>query len=264
MDAETLNVVSEVGKEIAKEAYADVAHDAMASAGSVLGLVPRAINAALWHVHEWVAHKEYKIAETKKLLQQRLEHVRPEDIVPPEAHIAVPAIQAIAYSMDNEVIRSMYANLLAASMTKTMKDNVHPAFAEFVKQLSPDDARILKYVFSKKSGVPILTLKSQNQLGEGFEVVSNFTSLYRDVPDLEWRHPDKTAVSVDNLARLQLVVKREDQHFTDKLLYDALYDDLALSSVKQGYKHRDGFAWVRQESYFEITALGKSFCSICM
>lgn len=264
MDAETLNVVAEVGKAVAKDAYTDVAHDALASTGSVLGLIPKALNAALVPVREWIERKEYNFEKTRRLLEMRLANVKPDDIVLAEAHIAVPVIQAIAYSMDNEMIRGMYANLLASSMTNTMKSNVHPAFAEFIKQLSPDDARVLKYVFSRKDGVPMLTLVSQNQAGEGYDVVSNFTTLYRDVPGLEWRHPDKTAVSVDNLARLQLIVKREDQRYTDKSLYDALYEDSALFAVKRDYRHREGYAWVRQESYFEITALGKSFCTVCL
>ena len=108
--------------------YEDVLQSTTQESGKTLALIPRAINAALVPLRQWIAEREYKIAETEKLLAQKLEHVGEEKIVTPEAYVAVPAIQAISYSMDSVELRNLYANLLAKSMNSDTKDSVLPSF----------------------------------------------------------------------------------------------------------------------------------------
>lgn len=76
----------------------------------------------------------------------------------PDPHIAVPALQYISYCMDNDELRDMYANLLANSMNKVVKNGVHPGFVEIIKQLSPDEARLLKQ-FKIETIVPTITVR---------------------------------------------------------------------------------------------------------
>ena len=121
----------EVAKELAKqvpikEAYNDIAKSAMKSTGEIVGLIPRAINGALEPLHKWILQKEYNIDKIKILLEEKLKNINANEIVQPESFIAVPTIQAISYCMDNDDLRNMYANLLAASMVVSTKDYVHP------------------------------------------------------------------------------------------------------------------------------------------
>ena len=59
---------NDIMKEIAKDVYTDLGHPIAAPSGELIGLVPRAIKAALAPVEKWVLQREYNIAETKKLL----------------------------------------------------------------------------------------------------------------------------------------------------------------------------------------------------
>lgn len=68
------------------------------------------------------------MAETEKLLEQKLKNIDEEKIVSPESYVAVPAIQAISYSMNSDELRNLYANLLAKAMVTPTKDAVHPSF----------------------------------------------------------------------------------------------------------------------------------------
>lgn len=131
-------------KEVAKDAYVDGGRPVVKPTGELLGLVPRAIKAALAPVEKWVLQREYNIAETQRLLEEKLKNISPDQIEAPEAYIAVPALQNISYCMDNAELRDMYANLLANSMNKVVKNGVHPGFVEIIKQLSPDEAKILR------------------------------------------------------------------------------------------------------------------------
>lgn len=109
--------ITEIVKD-APQVYEDGLKPAVAESGKTLALIPKAINAALAPLRIWIAQREYNVAETEKLLEKKLEKVGAENIVSPEAYVAVPAIQAISYSMNSEELRDLYANLLAASMTK--------------------------------------------------------------------------------------------------------------------------------------------------
>ena len=101
-----------IGKavETIPDLYDDALKPATQESGKTLALIPRAINAALVPLRQWIAEREYKLAETEKLLAKKLEHVAEDKIVTPEAYVAVPAIQAISYSMNSKELRNLYAN----------------------------------------------------------------------------------------------------------------------------------------------------------
>ena len=175
-DKEMLDVTAEIAKEIAKDAYDDVGKPVMKPTGELVSLIPRAIKAALYPLEKWVLQKEYNVAETKRLLEEKLQNTPPELIESPEPHIAVPAMQYISYCMDNEELREMYANLLANSMNKVIKNGVHPGFVEIIKQLSPDEAKILKYINSHKT-IPTITLRYEDDNGSGIDIIKNFSNV---------------------------------------------------------------------------------------
>ena len=101
-----------------------------------------------------------------KLLEKKLEKVSPEQIETPEPYIAVPALQYISYCMDNHELRDMYANLLASSMNKFIKNDVHPGYIEIIKQLCPDEAKILKYI-AEKINIPTISLYYGSHINGG-------------------------------------------------------------------------------------------------
>ena len=117
--------------------YEDALQPTVQEVGKFAARIPRAINAAFSGLDKWILNKEYAIDETKKLLEKKLENVDPDKIVTPEAYVAVPAIQAISYSMDSEELRNLYANLLAKAMNSDTKDQVHPSFVEIIKPQHP-------------------------------------------------------------------------------------------------------------------------------
>ncbi len=252
-----------VATEWAKDSYMDLAHPTMAATGQILGLIPQAINAALMPLHQWVAEGYYKLDETKKILAEKLKNVSANEIVPPESHIAVPALQAISYSMDNAEIRNMYANLLASSMQEKVKQDVHPAFVEVIKQLSPDEARILKHLNAVKVPQPMIALLLEKEGEPGWrEIIKHFTILYRIVPDLEYKDYNKVSILLDNLSRQNIIAFHENNYITNPNSYDALEKD----PVIQNYMNQSipEHKWKIAKMYFELTSFGMSFCRICI
>lgn len=256
-------VIKEATKEIAKDVYSDVGKPIAKPTGELLGLVPRAIKAALSPLEKWILRQEYNVKETRKLLEKKLENVPPELIEEPEPYIAVPAIQNISYCMDNEDLRDMYANLLANSMNKVVKKGVHPGFVEIIKQMSPDEAKIMKY-FSSTDTVPIIDLRRANEKGEGVVVIKNFSTIGIDSGCEDVIGIGK---SFDNLIRLGLI-KRADAYssLVNKKAYEPLKEHpFIISIIESIQKYPEPFNVSKfTESYLYITDFGKAFCNICL
>ena len=233
------DIPTESLKEIAKEAYQDGGKAVVKPTGELLGLIPRTIKAALLPIEKWVIDREYNLAATQKLLQQKLKNIPPEQIVSPEAHIAVPAIQYISYCIDNDELRNMYANLLAKSMSSVMKNNVHPAFVEIIKQLCPDEAKIMKELYKKQS-IPTISIRLEKESHKGIFIISNFS----DIGNIaECEYPLEFAKYFDNLIRLGLLKQAPPlSELTPPQLYSNLFNHPLIKSItsmiKQDYDHK--------------------------
>lgn len=144
MNDELDKLTKGIGKalETTPELYHDALQPSAQESGKLIARIPRAINAAFAGIDKWILNKEYSVEETKRLLAAKLDKIDPEKIVEPEPYVAVPAIQAISYTMNSNELRNLYANLLAKSMITDTKETVHPSFVEIIKQMSPIDARV--------------------------------------------------------------------------------------------------------------------------
>lgn len=261
--SESGNFARDAVKEVAKDIYADGGKPIVKPTGELVGLVPRAIKAALAPVEKWILQREYNVEETKKLLEEKLKNVPPEFIQPPEAHIAVPAFQYISYCMDNEELRNMYANLLANSMNEVVKNGVHPGFVEIIKQLSPDEAKMLRYL-STHMTIPTITLRYENEKGEGIDVIKNFSNVGELAQCEDVFEINKY---FDNLIRLGLLESSQAlSHLIDKTLYEPLKIHRYIRPrINEATLQKTEYKKVNfQEGYMRLTDYGKSFCNICL
>lgn len=256
------DVAKEATKEIAKDLYQDVGKPVAQPTGELAGLLPRAIKAALAPLEKWILHKEYSVAETKKLLEDKLKDTPPELIQPPEPYIAVPAFQYISYCMDNENLRNMYANLLAKSMNTVLKNGVHPGFVEIIKQLTPDEAKILEY-FSFEKTAPTISLKFEKENHAGFRYFyKNFSNIGEYV---RCEKPFDIPTYFDNLVRLGLLEYSEKVlSLSDKSKYQQLKRHPFIKNKIESASIPDGYKVEIEEGFVRLTAYGKSFCGTCI
>lgn len=238
--------------------YEDALQPTTQESGEVLALIPRTIKAALLPLRQWIAEREYKLAETEKLLAKKLEHVGEEKIVTPEAYVAVPAIQAISYSMDSEELRNLYANLLAKAMNSDTKDSVHPSFVDMIKQMSPTDA----IIFSKIIANPIRPLISImiDKPNGGQSIFVENCSWITDTSLARCR------TAFDNLSRLGLIQIPYDQSYTDKNNYTSIKNNPLFIHAETECKNNllDGETISYNEKYIKINELSKLFYNVCV
>lgn len=206
--------------------------------------------------------RDEALAELEMLVEEKLNSVPKNCIVPPKPRIAVPTLQYASITEEQDV-RELYANLLANSMNKVVKNGVHPGFVEIIKQLSPDEAKILKYMKSNTT-IPTITLRYVHNDGGGIDIIKNFSDVGEKV---NCENPTDVAKYFDNLIRLGLFVSPGGlSSLTNKELYEPLKSHrwiephLAEERIKAlGF---DKFSF--EESYITITSFGESFCSICL
>lgn len=245
-----------------EKAYDDLVHPSAKRIGEIVSLLPRAIGVALTPLEKYVLNGEYSLKATKKLLEEKLKDVDPEQIKTPEAYVAVPALQAIAYTTDNETLRDLFANLLAKAMQKDTADTVHPAFVEIIKQLSPDDAYTLK-CFKNSHNLPIVNICG-NPPAE-MEKVSGFSNvhivLHQNVfiANSEIGDIGRQSTSITSLDRLGLV--------------DISFDGSSLTTSYDEFENleifKNSFSNVMRKVYIEkgracLNPFGEAFINVCL
>src|SRR5690554_6650232 len=132
-DPESSKEIVNEAKALTPEIYKDVAKPALQEVGSVTGRTVKALlsplRGLLWG---WERIEEYVESEVKK----RLDKIPEDKRKSPDPEIAVPLLQALTYTAQNETLREMYVNLLANSMNTDKNNVVHPSFVEIIKQMN--------------------------------------------------------------------------------------------------------------------------------
>lgn len=240
------------------ELYDDGLKPAVQEFGKILSLVPKAIYAAFVPIRKLIAEQEYSLAETEKLLAIKLRNIDPNKIVTPEAYVAVPALQAISYSMDSEELRNMYANLLAKAMNVDEKDKVHPAFVQLIQQMAPRDALILDNIF-KSPLTPLIDLSVIMLEGK-----INITSQPR-ICNISWItcfSYDDIAVALDNLKRMGLI--EIDQGYAGDQVYNLVRNTSVYKEQREKLKNLNIGRITETRKSIKKTALANSFYEVCL
>jgi hypothetical protein len=246
--------------------YQDLAQPAVKQVGKALETVGKAINVALAPVGAlvWGYEKCQEFISTK--VADRLKDVPPEDIITPKPNVAGPAIEALRYTGHEETLSDMYANLLAASMDKNSASGAHPAFVEIIKQLTPDEAKIVA-LFDVKRPYPLLDIRSNFKEGlegksGGVDVLMNFSLLGVQA---EVEYPHLTPAYLNNLCRLGLAeMPGNGFTYTAAGLYEALESDPQVMKLKAEIETDPEREFEAVRGGLRITELGKQFAKVCV
>lgn len=222
----------------------------------VVAQTPRAINAAFLCIDKWTASQNNNIFEVKKLLNQKMANVEPEKIVEPLLYIAIPALQALTYSMNCEELRNLYINLLAKSIHNDTKDLVHPAFVEIIKQLSPTDALVFKAIMERSTN-PLIDLVYVNDQ-------NSFINIATNVSDITVAPVEAVCKSIENLIKQNLISIPQNQYYSNETLYEPLIrSNYVLTQQKRHPDTSDGYRFSYRKHRLEKTNLGISFYQVC-
>ncbi|MDR0810847.1 MAG: DUF4393 domain-containing protein [Paludibacter sp.] len=151
-------------KAIVPEVYKDLAKPVVSEVGVVAGRTVKALLSPIRGLL-WGWEQIEKVVEEG--VKKKFEGVPEERRKSPDPEIAVPLIQALGYTAQNETLREMYISLLANSMDTAKEKFVHPSFVEIIKQMNTLDAKIFERL-SRTKGYqkifnPHISLKGQSR-----------------------------------------------------------------------------------------------------
>jgi hypothetical protein len=244
--------------------YQDLMQPAAKEIGTALGTVAKTVNIALAPIAGIVWSYETIQGYISTKVSEKLKNVPEEDIETPPISIAGPTLEALRFAGDEEELREMYANLLANALDKNTKETVHPSFVEIIKQLSAQEALVLKFLTNMKnfpficgydvSDLATLTVgderridgynpaasTSSNQVSEKFiEICNGFTQKL----DLQ--------SSLDNFLRLRLI--EIETHSSQEFVDNSITHNDNTIKLKITY-----------EEILQFSTFGESFIKTCV
>ena len=253
------DIAKELVAQTAGKAYEDVAHPTAHATGKLISFIPRTIKVWLGKWEKWILNGEYAIKETEMLLAEKLKHIPEEKIVEPEPYVAVPALQQLSYSLDSEELRELYANLLASSMNIDTKSDVHPAFVDIIKQLAPDEARLLNFL-CENGGQPLIDVHQKLTKEKGYILkIQNFTNIAKSV----CVSPQNIYSYINNLERLMLIEIPSSVWLSDDVEYEALENEPAIQDIKSEIIIQGDKVHIAKK-VMRMTKFGEAFCEICI
>lgn len=243
--------------------YQDLAQPAVRQVGLALETVTKTVRIALlplellvWRYEQWHEFVSTKVAE-------KLKDVPPENIVTPALNVAGPAVEALRYTGHEESLSNMYANLLAASMTKQTVREAHPAFVEIIKQLTPDEAKLIPLLIQDRA-LPLLVIRSNIIPVDGRtgskDMFSNYSLFGRDV---QVEHLDMMPSYLSNICRLGLADIPNTTWYTSPGIYDELESSPFVLEWKRLIERGNEFTCSFGRRMLKPTPLGELFARIC-
>ncbi|MGL4393494.1 MAG: DUF4393 domain-containing protein [Fusobacteriaceae bacterium] len=262
------SIKDEIEKGISS-AIPEIYHDGLQPATKVIGegLVKTGktlidtVNALLIPLEGLVWGMNKIKAEVVKSVSKKLEGIDISEIKTPDPRIAGPILEGLRYTAQEDELRKLYENLLANSMIKGSSHRLHFSYPEIIKQLEPDEARILEYLFYhiriKKINV---RSEDKNPSFGGRDVIKNYSDISR-LSNLE--NSGRYKVYLDNLERLKLIEISHDYWLKPDDLYNYFEEMPKFKKLKIDVEST-GRIFRLKRGIIELTSFGIDFCHSCI
>ena len=200
-------------------------------------------------------------------LANKMAGVPADQVQPPKASIAGPAMEGLEYALDEPALKEMYLNLLAGAVNSAKASKVHPSFVETIRALSAQEVPVLELVLTYRS-LPAIRLQNKSLIDASFQIVQTCVLNLVDPPSGIPLAINDLPMWVDNWQRLGLVdltfsewlSSPEDADVYDWAKHCPEYNTLAWKI------HEGGLSGVREAAYdrgmIRATPLGLRFHEI--
>ena len=178
--------------------------------GKGLVTVARAVNIGLAPLSAVVWGYDQICDYVERAVTRKLKNTDAKNIEPPVINVAGPAIEAMRFTANEDNIKDLFAGLIATAMNSQVKVNAHPAFVEIIKQLSSDEAIILRTIHLAGE-YPDVVQESYSVVDgndDGDYHISVAFKKYCLKMNLEY--PDLMEAYFDNLLRLRIIEIRKN------------------------------------------------------
>jgi Abortive infection alpha len=253
---ESLNGMSETVNNI----YKDGLQPAVQEVGKGLHTLSKTIHIALAPVSALVWGYEKIRDYIQTSLEKKLKNVPEENIITPDPSVAVPAIETLRYTAHKEELREMFSNLIATAMDKETAPKAHPSFVEILKQINPDEAKIIKLLDNDQSKA-IVKMRAYNPDNDHYsEPIQEFSLL----PYMAGcSYPELGPSYLVNLARLGIANISYESYSTLPNSYEPIFEHPVIKQQKSFIESLGKRAEIMRGT-FTRTNFGKKFYEACV
>jgi hypothetical protein len=261
--SETKEIVEAVREIVeAVPVYQDAVQPAAKEVGKALETVAKTINLALAPIAALVwGYDQIKYFISTRVAE-KLKDVPLSNIQTPNPTVVGPALEALRYTGHEEVLREMYANLLASAINVDTAKYAHPAFVDIIKNMTSDEAKIMNQMALVESEALISMKAVINVSGTFNYVLNNYSGIARKTG---CSLPDYISNYIDNLCRLGLLEIPSGLTLANQDMYDKLINDPYIQDLKKLHEKKPGVVRVVIENKgLAITDFGKQFSKACI
>ena len=245
--------------------YQDAVQPAAKEVGKALQTVAKTVHIALAPVSALVWGYEQIKDFVENKVSEKLKNTPEEEIQSPKPNVAGPALEGLKYTGHEATLRELFANLLATSMDAKTASIGHPGFVEMIKQMTPDEGKLMKLFlqFSQARPFPLITLRWEFKEGNsgGADVLRHFSILGIEA---KCENPELTPEYLDNLCRLGLIEIPQSIYYTTPGVYDILEKHPeVIKSIEKINLNDDRKHNIEKKGVF-VTQLGRQFINACV
>lgn len=191
----------------------------MATVDSVVSSVVSVFELLMYPIKKANIEFKYKLEQFALDLQSKIEARKDGAIKVPDIEIVGPVLEAMRYTIDNKELRELYMELLATASDEKREKIVHPSYVEVIRRMSSFDAKLFRFLASKRGYVLAANPKIH---------INNSNKYYVNaMPDWFVSPPDFT----DDIFMLSASLVRLGQFGLLDLMYDRSASDADYSWV---------------------------------
>lgn len=257
------NQIAELVKatpNILGQVYEDLAQPSVKAVGNALGTVFEFSTAILLPVK--LLNEKFKLNFTKNLndYKKKLEEVPEEKRCEVHPQIGTPIVEKLTYTTNDE-IADLFTTLLANASNIDMVNTAHPSFVNMIERLSPDEARIIKYLKGKED-IQYCDFRGKAQNGNGYNTIKEHLTLVPQEVKLDF--PNNTNAYLANLASMGILFDMDGTYRIDQTIYNKIKEQYSFELLKTQLVPTFFKDLVTNNSYYKITDFGKLFIKACI
>ncbi|WP_195515509.1 DUF4393 domain-containing protein [Enterococcus dispar] len=248
---ELINVIPE---ESRKELLNPIAKSAGRGSSSILNIITYPFNSLNLTLENRLTEKaailEKKTEEKIKIIEEKGSYT---DV---NAGMAIKAIENSRYSLDSEILREYFSELIANSFDADKSDQLSPIFATILSNMSENDALFLRKLKNSNDpdSIAITTLVYVDEQGNNYK-------FKKDLLLWDINHIEESGPTLNVLESFGLITITRDRWWTSgnyPEIYNSVENNIWFISAKEQLNTR--FKSVtHKDGYIEVSPLGKSF-----
>ncbi|CAH0415929.1 DUF4393 domain-containing protein [Periweissella fabaria] len=197
-----------------------------------------------------------KLKKFENKIKEEVEKIPVDRLDDSKNGLVLKALEDSRYSINEDIMQTLFAKLIAASVDKSKNQKITPNFSEILKKLSPDDAYVLLSLKSQTLW-PIVGFEYQTESGASNKILKNH---------IIWS--DNTFQDLNNIIPVLKsfgLINVDYENWLSSDIYLQKYDLISSEKLYMDYKNampKEYTIITPSKGYLEVTEYGHLFLSI--